>query len=227
MKKEQIKKLALEFESLLSFLYRIIHPNKYHIQGNNNNFSLKNIYASNNTITIKGDNNTIVIEKGLTRINNCKFYVCGSNCQIRIGAFSNIRNTLFYIEDNNGVINIGCNTTITGDTQLSVIEGKGIYIGQQCLFSDNIDIRVGDSHSIIDLQNRNRINASKDVFIGDHVWIGHKVTILKGATINNDSIVATGAIITNKKFPPNSIIGGIGGSILKTGITWNNKRIPL
>lgn len=227
MNKETIKQVAIEFEGILSFLYRIIHPNRYHIKGENNSISLKNIYARNNTFTIKGNNNTIIIEKGITRLNNCNIYICGSNCEIKIGAGANINDTLLYIEDNNGMICIGGHTTISGQTQLSVIEGKGIHIGQQCLFSDNIDIRVGDSHSIIDMQSGNRINASKDVFIGDHVWIGHKVAILKGASIDNDSIVATGAIITNKKFPPNSIIGGIGGSILKTGVTWNHKRIPL
>ncbi|MBP2659028.1 MAG: hypothetical protein H6Q69_2060 [Firmicutes bacterium] len=39
------------------------------------------------------------------------------------------------------------------------------------MFSHDVHIRNGDSHSIIDLQTKKRINFSKDIIIGDHVWI--------------------------------------------------------
>jgi maltose O-acetyltransferase len=45
------------------------------------------------------------------------------------------------------------------------------------------------------------------VKIGDNVWIGHDVTIMKGVTIGENSIIATGSIVT-KDVPHNSIAAG-------------------
>lgn len=70
-----------------------------------------------------------------------------------------------------------------------------------------------------------RINPSHDVNIGNHVWIGHGVKILKGVSVLDNSIIATGAICTNKQFPENCILGGIPAKIIKSGITWKAQRI--
>lgn len=116
---------------------------------------------------------------------------------------------------------------MTGKTDLAVIEGKCISIGEDCLFSDDIEFRVGDSHSILDYKTRNRLNPSKDITIGKHVWIGHGVKILKGTAVSNNSIIATGAIQTGKQYPNNVIIGGIPAKVLKEGIDWCPERIEI
>jgi len=45
------------------------------------------------------------------------------------------------------------------------------------------------------------------------VFIGNNVTVLKGVTIGENSIVATGAIVT-KSFPKDVIIGGCPAKII-------------
>lgn len=40
--------------------------------------------------------------------------------------------------------------------------------------------------------------------IGDHVWIGANVTILKGVTIGENSVIASGSIVT-KDVPANTM----------------------
>jgi acetyltransferase-like isoleucine patch superfamily enzyme len=37
------------------------------------------------------------------------------------------------------------------------------------------------------------INPARNVFIGEHVWLGSRVTIMKGARIGKDSVVGTGS----------------------------------
>lgn len=227
MDRNRIKQLALKHGDALSFLFRLFKRNKIRNKGKNNQVSFKGIFASHNIVSISGNNNSISIDPGLTRINNCTFLVSGSNCQIKIGAGCNLNNALFYIQDDGGVIMLGEHVAIAGKTQLSVIEGRTISIGGRCLFSDDIDIRVGDSHSILSTKSGQRINPSKDVVIGNHVWIGHRTTILKGVTIGDNSVIATGAIVSQKSFPSNSIIGGIGGTVLKEDITWHHDRLPI
>lgn len=66
----------------------------------------------------------------------------------------------------------------------------------------------------------NRINISKDITIGEHVWIGANVSILKGCKIPNNSVIGTGAIVT-KKFEKEGIcIAGNPAKVVKEEINW-------
>ncbi len=55
---------------------------------------------------------------------------------------------------------------------------------------------------------------SKDVVIGSHVWIGGRVTILKGVTIGDNSIVGAGSVVT-KDVPENAIVAGNPAKVIK------------
>lgn len=53
------------------------------------------------------------------------------------------------------------------------------------------------------------------ITIGNNIWIGRNVIILDGVSIGDNSIVATGAVVT-KNIPPFSVIGGVPAKIIKT-----------
>lgn len=53
------------------------------------------------------------------------------------------------------------------------------------------------------------------ITIGNNVWIGQKVVVMDGVTIGDNSIVATGAIVT-KDVLPYSIVGGVPAKVIKT-----------
>ena len=99
-----------------------------------------------------------------------------------------------------------------------------IIIGEDCMFSNAIEIRTGDSHSVIDNTTNSRINLSKDVFIGNHVWLGSGAKILKGVVIEDNSIVATQSVVTNL-VPSNSIVAGIPAKVIRQNINWMRERI--
>ena len=113
---------------------------------------------------------------------------------------------------------------ITGFIHCASTEGKTIQIGEGCLFSNNIVIRNGDSHSVLSLEGK-RINPAQDVVIGKHVRIGQNVTILKEATIGEDSVIATGTIVTGKKFEGKAVLGGTPARIVKQNINWDSNII--
>lgn len=224
MKKENKKIILVKYGKILSYVYRLIKGNTYRVRGGNN-FMIKGVYAAHCHFNISGKDNTIEIIPGITRMNNCSITIKGCNCKVHIGKDSNLNNCHLYIEDDGGEIFIGKHVTVTGQTNLAVIEGKKIIIGEDCLFSSEISFRVGDSHSILDKETRKRINPSADISIGNHVWIGHSAKVLKGAVVGKNSIIATGAIVTGKHFPNNSIIGGIPGKVLKEGVEWCAERL--
>ena len=61
---------------------------------------------------------------------------------------------------------------------------------------------------------------TQPIIIGNHVWIGMNVTILKGVRIGDGAIVAAGAVVT-KDVPENTLVGGVPARVLKTDISWS------
>lgn len=50
--------------------------------------------------------------------------------------------------------------------------------------------------------------------IGNDVWIGGNVTVLKGVSIGDGAIVGTGSVVT-RDVPPYSIVGGVPAKIIR------------
>lgn len=173
--------------------------------------------------SICGKRALVTVEKG-AYLEDCSFHIEGNYCKVFIGEGCTLRGVEFWIEDDSGVISIGKATKAFGNTQLAVIEGQTISIGDDCLLAKGIQVRVGDSHSIFSVKNHQRINHSKGVTIGNHVWIGEQVTILKGVNIGENSVIGTGAIVT-ANIPKNTVAAGIPAKIVKENITWDIQRI--
>lgn len=221
------KQLVLKYESILSKIYRLFGRNHISVK-KGNTLKLNNAFAKCCKFHVGGINNIVEIESGFVRLSNVSIRIYGSDNHIVIMGGANLKDVSFYIEDNGGHIIINRNVTICGNTHLAVIEGKKIEIGEDCLLSSQIYFRTGDSHSILDRTTGKRINPSMDIEIGNHVWIGNDVKILKGVKVGEHSIISTGAILSAGNYPSNSIIGGIGhGKVLKTDVDWVSQRISL
>jgi acetyltransferase-like isoleucine patch superfamily enzyme len=120
---------------------------------------------------------------------------------------------------------IGENTTFE-DSHIAVTEPNSkITIGKDCLFAYDIDLRTGDSHSIVDSITHERINFAQNINIGNHVWIASHVSVLKGVHISDNSVVATRAVVTKSFVENNILIGGIPAKKIKGNINWDRQRI--
>lgn len=173
-------------------------------------------------IDCTGNNNKIFIGEKCD-LRNTKIFIRGNNNIIRIEGNVLCHCLEIWIEDDNNSVTIGNNTKITGTTHLACIEGQSIEIGDDCLFSSDIYVRTGDSHSIYN-EKHVRINTSKTVKIGNHVWVGHGVNILKGVTIADGCVIATSAVVTLVEVQRNSIVAGVPARIVKENIFWDIKR---
>ena len=176
-------------------------------------------------IRIKGSNNKVIVGD-FAQLNGASIYINGSNNVVKIGDWSYLGGTDLFIEDDGGSITIGSRTKFLGKTHLAVIEGTSITIGEDCLFSSDIQFRTGDSHSVLDLEGR-RINASEDIVIGDHVWVGTKAFCTKGAKVAPHSIIGACALVTKAFEEPNCTLAGVPAKIVKRGVDWSIRRIPV
>ena len=207
---------------IASKIYSSISFNKIKIHGKNNTLTRRNVFMKKCKIKIIGNNNCIEIGD-MSYLQNTSIAIYGDNSKIVHGKKVFVSNGNFYLEDNNNSLEIGNKTTFSGNTHLAVTEGKKITIGENCLFSSNVVFRTRDSHSILDLQQE-RINYGKDIIIEDHVWFTQNVTLLKGAKISRDSVVATGSIVTKEFEKGNVILGGNPAKVIKQGINWCHER---
>ena len=210
------------FFSLCSRLYNGISlKNKLHAKGSKVSIGVSIIKGLK--IICHGCDNEIVIGD-FVRIRNSTIILHGNHNKIIIKDYSYLNQIELYTEDSNNEIVIGSHTNLCGKAHFAAIEGTKIIIGDNCLFSSDLHFRTGDSHSILNMQGE-RINQSKDIVIEEHVWIGTKVTCLKGVRVSRDSIVAATTTLCKDYNIPNVIIAGVPGKIIKTDVTWSGERI--
>jgi len=141
---------------------------------------------------VEGENNKLFIEDGTT-VRYTQMEILGDNC----------------------IIEIGKNSIIGRDCYLSAKSGRKLLIGNKCMFSRNVKIMTSDGHPVY--KNTKIINFSKDTVVKDHVWLADNVTILKGVTIEENSIVGINATVT-KNIAPGVIVAGNPAKVVKEGI---------
>lgn len=211
-------KISLIFQTLLSKFHSNEKTNIW-----KNNTLVDNSLYSNIHFSIEGSNNHIEIDSE-TVIPKMDVVIKGDNHKLKIGSNCNIKKALLWFEDTECEIILGDKTTIE-EAHIAVTEpGRKIEIGEDCMLSHGVSVRSGDSHSIIDMETNQRINYAKNVFIGNHCWIGANATILKGVTILDGAIVGAGSIVT-KDFPSNCIVAGNPARVIKKNVSWDRKRI--
>lgn len=174
---------------------------------------------------IVGNHNSVVINDGCT-LNGLKIRIRGDNHKIIIesGCRFNGGGVLWF-EDQNGVLIVGRNTTFE-NVHIAVTEPYSrVDIGEDCMFAYDIDIRTGDSHSILDLATMQRLNFAENVRIDRHVWVAAHCTVLKGVHIREGSVVATGACVTKAFEESNVVLAGNPAKVVKRQITWARERI--
>ncbi|MBN2386550.1 MAG: acyltransferase [Anaerolineales bacterium] len=193
------------------------------VHGQGNHLEANGARLSSVELDIIGDDNHITIGAGSV-VFNLKIRIRGSGHRIEIGPNCRIsRGALLWFEDQDCRLEIGAGTTMV-DVVVAVTEpGSQVMIGKECMFANDIDIRTGDSHAILDAATGERINPARNIIIGDHVWVAAHVVLLKGVEIGHDSVIATGAIVT-RSCQPGTILAGNPAAGIKEGITWRRDR---
>lgn len=140
--------------------------------------------------------------KNLVLVNNSSSTL-GRNTRCKFLVYPDV---LICIGDNVGM----SNTTIVATKR--VLVGSNILIGggTTIVDSDFHSMNPNDWHTPNDELNM----LSKDVVIGDNVFIGMNVIILKGVHIGNNVIIAAGSVVS-QNIPDNQVWGGNPATFIK------------
>ena len=214
-----------KWRKVAAYIYSLLGHNSTKLKGSGNEVITQGTFRKGCNIRVYGNNNRIVFSESIYGISNVRISIYGNDNEILIGENFATDGLSFSVEDNNNKIIVGKNCHGGGHSELAAIEGTHLILGDDCMLSANITIRTGDSHSVLNASSRERINKSKSVLIGNHVWIGNTVLIFKGTQISDNSIVAGGSVVTGKAFPKNCIVGGNPAKVIKEGADWCSERI--
>lgn len=179
-------------------------------------------YLYNNAYIELGEGAEIIIKNGVEFLFNCSWLKNDPAISVLVvhptgrlivnGNFKIFSGATIFINKNAGLI-LG-NGYINNNLTLHCYEQ--IEIGEDVAIGENVSISDSDSHFISTTPD---YKMTQPVIIGNHVWIGMNVIILKGVHIGDGAIIAAGSVVT-RNIPDSCLAGGVPARVIKENVKW-------
>lgn len=126
-----------------------------------------------------------------------------------------------------GRIAMGKYSKIGANSHINAVES--VVIGDYTAIAENVHISDNNNHPVspsfrkymrqqgADDSRLWKHSAHSPVVLGQNCWIGRNVSILKGVTIGDNSVIAANSVVT-KSIPANCIAAGNPAKVVKTDI---------
>ncbi len=103
-----------------------------------------------------------------------------------------------------------------GMSGAAIFCATGIEIGNDVQIGANANIYDTDFHALDHIDRRlGRNTPTAPVYIGDDVWIGANVTVLKGVNIGKRAVIAAGSVVTSH-IPADTVAGGVPCKVIRS-----------
>ncbi|TFZ52104.1 acyltransferase [Serratia proteamaculans] len=212
----ELKKLrVLCNKSECSFFYVIAKSIIYRVKG------LRNLFSANR-VDIRGSEN-FILDRGVLLIGLRNV----GHVSNKTLSYFNVRGKL--ISRGSLSFGRGCRVDINEGAELSCNGGyigpentfivyNGIDIGEGCNISWGCQFLDDDFH-ILNYENK-KIRGKK-IHIGNFVWIGCNVSVLKGSHIASGCVVAANSVVSGEFLEEKCLIAGNPAKIVKRNISWD------
>ena len=133
----------------------------------------------------------------------------------RVTIWTGARLTAVNASSDRSLLEIGDGTAIHPNAHVSAARsvriGKGVLMAPNCYVTDH-------DHDWLNPADPPRTNArllAAPTTIGDHVWLGEKVSVLKGVTIGESCVIGAGSVVSGD-IPPFSMAVGSPARVVRT-----------
>jgi len=174
-------------------------------------------------VNFRGSNNTLVVADN-ANLGQVTFDFDCDNGTIRVGGHTLLQFSGYLRVGQDSSILLGDNVTTTRTITVTAFEGQSVTIGNDAMFAIGCQVRSDDAHPIFDVRTGLRINPSKSVVIGDHVWIGYDAIIFGGSTIGDGSVIGARAIVKGS-IPNNCVAAGAPARVVRKDIAWERPHL--
>ena len=172
------------------------------------------LFSNNNNVTGRYKSYQPVVLRGAGKIIFGQDVSFGRNVNIGVVNSPQFFNTYAYIEARTVGSSIVFGNNIKVNNGFSVVSEKRITISDNVLIGTNCQIIDSTFHDLSIVKRCCADPNPREITIKQNVFIANNVTILKGVTIGENSVVATGAVVT-KSFPENVLIAGVPAKIIR------------
>ena len=216
------------YHFLLKFLSALTHPKRFFrthsivafsrlsVKGEGQ-LNTRRTVIRKSSIYVEGDNNSVDLQEA--DIYNSTIRVLGTGNTLRIHNAVRVYNTIITIKKaKGGYIDIAERTHIGGGTIVCAGDDNFISFGKDCMIAEDVEIWSSDTH-VITIEGKDTAN-SRPIVIGDHVWLGKGVTVLKGVAIGENAIVGMKSVVTHT-IRPGTLNAGVPAKELKDGVSWH------
>jgi acetyltransferase-like isoleucine patch superfamily enzyme len=199
--------------------------------------SIPDGYSDDNTLITDGDVSDLP-KLAFVRHGSASKTVSGCRFEIPVSTRGAIR---IIVAHSDSIVKVGQNTRMMLDLRLwnkpyieiqeyttinsarFVSDNSSIIVGRDCMFSDDILVQSSDQHGIWDIEDNKLLNGERrKIEIGEHVWVGRKVTIMPDTYIGDGSLLGTGAIVT-KSVASCCIAVGVPAKTVRKSASWSRQ----
>jgi acetyltransferase-like isoleucine patch superfamily enzyme len=102
------------------------------------------------------------------------------------------------------------------DTDVIIVHG--MTVGDGCAISWGCQFLDDDFHDL-DYEDRVEVEDPR-IRIGSHVWIGSRVSVLKGAVIPSGCVVASNSVVNKVFTEENCLLAGNPAKVVRREVSW-------
>ncbi|MFY7813965.1 MAG: hypothetical protein ACOVRK_02125 [Chryseobacterium taeanense] len=125
---------------------------------------------------------------------------------------------------NKGVLEIGDNAWVGSFTK--IVSFRNIKIGSDFLCSWECQLFDTDFHFLMNTVTNSIQDNSRPILIGDKVWLGSRVSVLKGSFLSNRTVVASSSLCNTdySSHGDSIILGGVPAKLIKKNMEYVTDR---
>ncbi|KHK99461.1 hypothetical protein LK09_02085 [Microbacterium mangrovi] len=177
-------------------------------------------------VRFRGKNNRLVVHER-ARIVKLDLTFDGDNGTLILGAGTRdgaIRASIRVGQDS--TITFGDNVTMTSTSTISAVEGTSITFGDDVMIASGNQFRADDGHAVYDVVTGGRVNKSRSITIGSHVWFAYGACALGGSVVGDGSVIGFNALVTGR-IPNNVIAVGSPAKVVRRNVAWERPHLSL
>ena len=147
---------------------------------------------------------TLALGDGVVCLANVRFVVFGG--ELRIGPWGKLRDNVAI--KSSGKLTVGSDATLQSHVMLHCSER--VEIGDHIGIAERVSVFDSDHGADgSDVPWHTQPLITEPVEIGDNVWFGANIVVLRGARIGANCIVAAGSIVRGGDYPAGWLIAGV------------------
>jgi maltose O-acetyltransferase len=136
-------------------------------------------------------------------------------CNLGVWPSPNYFNSYIHIEARESTASIEIEDGVYVNNNAAIVaERTSIRIQANTLIGTDFAVYDSDFHDLHSSRRLTGTHKCAPVIIGKNVFIGARVTVLKGVTIGDNSVIASGSVVTHS-VPQNCIAGGVPARLIR------------